>query len=511
MMDKRSDLILTNEMEKHIVPSSDPRWGPSYLPIHSNVFEKTASECYIPERIIKLVEGLKPRKDGRYVHINAVGSLSAWGSNKNGDAFPKWSLVHDSPPADIISFLHDKNISVPAEYGHETFETYAYPFVFHDNKDPLKSIGEKVTCSAYNDVMERVELIVFISDRHAPDLVRRIDAGDPIPWSMGCKVPFDVCSICKNTAKNRSEYCSHLRTLMNVTLPDGRKVYALNWFPRFFDISYVISPAWSEAWSLRKVASVGSPIASPVASAAQLYLPADLNFEKIATAQVHFRKAAVLKRAEEKAAEIEKNVPAEKGQDSLGKAPIKTPVYRELKKLVALHRDETPSIPGMELNGLKRDHSIRDILGGATACGIQLKKPEIDTLTDGDESKVPDSLDFESPPSRVLSVLKKWMPDRSLFDPPFAKRVIRIIRIRGNSEPDHEKRSSSSSSFNRYCALLREVDVSKLAARANELEILTARDPGAVDNSLAAVKTAETDERLRAVLPFVVGAGLHTS
>ena len=870
---KRSDLILSSEMEKHIVPSSDPRWGPSYLPIHSNVFEKTASQCYIPEKIIKLVECLKPRKDGRYVHINAVGALSAWGcfipgspvlredgrylsieeirrgdrvlgrsgqfrevltvwehdhhrdgmrisvegllddigttpnheflslpfdevrcdrdrsrrcipetsgtqnicqrpqslvcsimpktlvghwvsaetlalkdfllcalpehdaepifteeearaiglwvadgnfcgndlefsvadselfliedieclgkvkvyeghgacksvrvlrpdlvrkirslfgeyshgkripgnfsrqpegvilsllsgyfdgdgspnlkdsvsyahtvskdlalgiqrllwsvripstvcpapggyhvhfsldrgrrlaercrkfprhipkgrpsyrqffvddyvclpirkierfkingpvydleveeehaynvaqvvchnSNKNGDAFPKWSLVHDSPPADILSFLNDKGLSVPPEYGYETFETYAYPFVFHDNKDPLKSIGEKVTCAAYNDVMERVELIVFISDRHAPDLVRRIDAGDPIPWSMGCKVPFDVCSICKNAAKNRSEYCSHLRTLMNVTLPDGRKVYALNWFPRFFDISYVISPAWSEAWSLRKVASHGSPIAAPVASAVFAFQPSEIDFEKIASAQVQFRKAAVLKRAEEKAAEIEKQIPAEKGQDNLGRAPIKTPVYRELKKLVALHKDETPSIPKTELDSLKRDHPLSDILGGATACGIQLKKLEVDSLTDGDDSKLPDSLDFESPSSRILAVLRKWMPDRSLFDPPFAKRVIRIIRIRGNAEPDHEKRSSSSSSFNRYCALLREVDVDKLAARANDMEILEVRDQFAVDNSLAAVKTAETDERLRAVLPFVVGAGLHTS
>lgn len=513
MLDKRAELILENGIEKHLLPSSDPRWGPSYLPIHSRVFEKTASECFIPEKIIKLVEGLRPRKEGRYVHINAVGALHAWGSNKNGDAFPKWSLVHDAPPADIIAFLHEKGISVPPEYGHETFETYAYPFVFHDNKDPLKSIGEKVTCSAYNDLMERVELIVFISDHHAPDLVRRIDAGDPIPWSMGCKVPFDVCSICKNTAKNRSEYCSHLRTLMNVTLPDGRKVYALNWFPRFFDISYVISPAWSEAWSIRKVASCGSSlvVASPTISVPQSFVPYEPDFAKIASAQVRFHKAAVLKRAEEKAAEIEKTIPAEKGQDNLGNAPIKTPVYRELKKLVMLHKDETPSIPKTELDSLKNDHPLGDILGGATACGIQLKKPEVDVLTDGDDSKLPDSLDFESPSSRILAVLKKWIPDRSLFDPPFAKRVIRIIRIRGSAEPSHEKRSSSSTAFNRYCELLQGVDVEKLAARANELEILEARDPSAVDNSLAATKTAETDESFRAVLPFVVGAGLHTS
>lgn len=510
-MNKRATLILEPGIEKHIVPASDPRWGPSYLPIHSRIFEKTASQCYIPERIIKLVEGLKPRQDGRYVHINAVGALHIWGSNKNGDAFPKWSLLHDAPPPDVISFLHDKGLSVPQEYGHETFETYAFPFVFHDNKDPLKSIGEKVTCSAYNDQMERVELIVFIMESRAPDLVRRVDAGDPIPWSMGCKVPFDVCSICKNTAKNRNEYCTHLRTLMNVTLPDGRKVYALNWFPRFFDISYVISPAWSQAYSLRKIASTGAGVyAQPAASRQEAFMPHDLDFQKIASAQVVLHKAAVLKRAEEKSAEIEKQVPAEKGQDNLGKAPIKPVVHRELKKLVSQHKDEQPSLPLSELKGLKREHSLSDILGGATSCGIQLKSPEVEELTDGDETKLPESLDLDRPSSKIIAVFKKWMPERSLFDPPFAKRVVRVIRISGHVGNGLDKQSSASTSFNRYCELLRKVDVDTLASRANDLEILEARDPLAVDQSLVAVKTAEMDERLRTVLPFVVGAGLQS-
>jgi len=513
-MDKRATLILEPGIEKHILPASDPRWGPSYLPIHSRSFEKLASECYVPAKLLKLIGSLKPRKEGRYVHVNAVGALHAWGSNKTGDAFPKWSLQHDSPPPDILSFMNDKGLSVPTEYGLETFETYAFPFVFHDNKDPLKSIGEKVTCAAYNDQMERVELIIFILESRAPDLVRRIDAGDPIPWSMGCKVPFDVCSICKNTAKNRSEYCSHLRTLMNVTLPDGRKVYALNWFPRFFDISYVVSPAWTEAWSLRKVAHCepSMAVATPTGSIITAFTPAELDFEKIASAQVRFHKAAVLKRAEEKAAEIDKRVPAEKGQDNLGRSPIKPAVYRQLKAIVGEHKDSQRALPIEELQGLKDKHSLGDILGGATACGIQLKKPEIEVLTDGDAKKLPDSLDFENPPRGILSVLKKWMPDRSLFDPPFAKRVIRIIRIKKDAGGIDKKSSrSSSAAYNKYCELLQGVDVDKLASKANEWEILEARSPNAVDLSLVNVKTAGVGETLRAVLPFVVGAGLHKS
>jgi len=508
-MDKRAEMILEPGIEKYMVPASDPRWGPSYVPIHSRSFEKLASECYVPAKLIKLIETLKPRKEGRYVHINAVGALHAWGSNSNGDAFPKWSLLHDEPPADVLAFLREKSLVVPAEYGHQTFETYAYPFVFHDNKDPLASIGERVTCAAYNDQMERVELIVFLLESRAPDLVRRVDAGDPIPWSMGCKVPFDVCSICKNAAKNRSEYCSHLRTLMNVTLPDGRKVYALNWFPKFFDISYVISPAWKEAWSLRKIACAGSPtMAVPLSSTRDRFALYEPDFMKIASAQSRFQKAAVLKRAEEKAAEIEKQVPAEKGQDNLGTSPIKPPVYRELKKLVSMHESGTSAIPGLDMSVLKNE-PLSDVLGGATACGIQLRKPEIEDLTDGDASKLPESLDFESPSSRIMSVLKKWIPERSLFDPPFAKRVIRIIRISRSPESGVEKRSSGSAAYDRYCELLRKIDVNKLAAKANELEILEARDPSAVDQSLVAVKTAEVDERFRAVMPFVVGAGLN--
>ena len=60
---------------------------------------------------------------------------------------------------------------------------------------------------------------------------------------MGCKVPEDICSITGKRAKVRADYSDYLKFKMNQVLPDGRKVYAINEKPRFFDISIVTIPA----------------------------------------------------------------------------------------------------------------------------------------------------------------------------------------------------------------------------------------------------------------------------
>src|SRR5262249_17689284 len=75
-----------------------------------------------------------------------------------------------------------------------------------------------------------------------------------------CRVPFDVCSICKNKARTRAEYCAHLRYQMRQTLPDGRQVCAINTLPRFFDISPVAVGAEKASHILKKVAhAIGAP------------------------------------------------------------------------------------------------------------------------------------------------------------------------------------------------------------------------------------------------------------
>ena len=51
--------------------------------------------------------------------------------------------------------------------------------------------------------------------------------------------------------------CEHLQRMLNRILPDGRKVYAINDYPRFFDISFVFIGADKTAKVMAKLASVG--------------------------------------------------------------------------------------------------------------------------------------------------------------------------------------------------------------------------------------------------------------
>lgn len=69
-----------------------------------------------------------------------------------------------------------------------------------------------------------------------------------------CRVPFDVCTICRNVARTRDEYCSHLKHDINKILPTGELVAAINDYPRFFDSSKVFVEADRSSGTLAKVA-----------------------------------------------------------------------------------------------------------------------------------------------------------------------------------------------------------------------------------------------------------------
>jgi intein/homing endonuclease len=109
-----------------------------------------------------------------------------------------------------------------------------------------------------------------------------------------CKVPYDTCSICldwdlyrraqatfsperdkspgdavlryhralikkngkgiRGVSITRVDYCEHAKNNMNKILPDGRKVFVYNDYPRFFDISFVFIGADKTAKVMMKVA-----------------------------------------------------------------------------------------------------------------------------------------------------------------------------------------------------------------------------------------------------------------
>jgi hypothetical protein len=220
----------------HIFPNEPP------IRIVTSDFTKQASFC--PPEITSFCTDLKPEDGFTFIHLSALGENETWGSNVNGDAFPRKGLMNKG-----------------ASHGYKTFEMYAHAYQHHVNKDPSKAMGS-VKIAEWNPKMHRVELIVKLSNARGSGLIEKVASGEFPEWSMGCKVPYDTCSICKHAAKKVSQYCDHLKYAMNKILPDGRKVYAINDFPKFFDISEVVIGADKVAKTLRKVASSGRTYSS---------------------------------------------------------------------------------------------------------------------------------------------------------------------------------------------------------------------------------------------------------
>jgi hypothetical protein len=227
-------------------------------------FVKTAAAEWQPsnlhptvQRFIK--EGSAKSDKGVYVLVNALGASEYWGSNVNGDSFPESALIHSPPGWSEMSPEQMRRAAKDWKYGYPTFMN-AHPFKHHVNKDPSRAFGH-VEIAVWNPKMHRVELVVFIDRKlceknGATDVLERIENGEFPDVSMGCKVPYDRCSICDKKSKTQEDYCKHAKTMMNKILPDGRKVCVHNDFPRFFDISFVFIGADKSAKMLAKLAHV---------------------------------------------------------------------------------------------------------------------------------------------------------------------------------------------------------------------------------------------------------------
>ena len=218
-----------------------------FVLLSSENMHKTAE--YAPE-ILEYLEHLEKKIDKTYALVNALSAGEFYGSNRNGDYFPEMAL----------------------QAYHKTFEAMAHVYKHHINKDPRKSFG-RVVFSNYNPRMHRVELVIELDNRRAKDIIEKANSSiSDVKVSMGCKVPFDVCSVCGNRAKKISNYCDHLKTSMGRILGDGRRVYAINTMPKFFDLSIVAIPADRTAGFLAKVASDETTIVVPSAQIALDFL-----------------------------------------------------------------------------------------------------------------------------------------------------------------------------------------------------------------------------------------------
>lgn len=430
----------------------------------SGVFEKTAgappfSDWETGDDIRKFIRGLSAdqRKKNAYVLVNALGAGEFFGSNINADYFPWNALAHEGD-----------------DYGYKTFLN-AHAFQHHKNKDPTRAFGKPVV-SVLNPRMKRVELVIELNREKAiaegaDGVINRIDAGEFPDVSMGCKVPYDVCSICAHQSKTRADYCQHmmpppeLRGIYgpNKILQDGRKIYVLNTFPRFFDISFVFIGADKTAKVMAKLASKGQQVClgdvceipRPSAEVAELTsegvheiangyadrLRAAAGSEKTASVEdcemCKTAEALHKKSAAYKLAEIVKEVPS--GAFSM-------------KRLPQVERLE-PDLPDDILDGMS-EMPLSDMLSGTSGLGVILKPHEFQrsVLTRMGEGHLADRLRYENKVFRpsssmtdvsmandmlekmrdIMPLLAPYIHSRTAFGEPFR---IRIMVIKGGAKP----------------------------------------------------------------------------
>lgn len=217
-------------IEKEVLFDFPENPSPPMQMLDPQFFEKTAEYS---EELQEAIERLEKKLDHVYVLVNALSAGEFFGPNRNGDFFPEKELLNH----------------------HKTYESLGFQYKRHDNKDPKKSFG-KVVFAWYNPKMRRVEIIVELPAAKNREVITRINNGQYPKTSMGCRVPYDVCSICGNQAKTRGQYCDHLKLYMGRLWNDGKRVYAINVNPKFFDNSWVDRPAEATAGVLAKVASV---------------------------------------------------------------------------------------------------------------------------------------------------------------------------------------------------------------------------------------------------------------
>lgn len=319
---------------------------------HKAGFYKHASQ-----EVNDYLSTVSPEPGKRYVLVLAMSAGEYYGPNRNGDAFSE----------DPVKINGDWAVS-PGETlrdHYETFETHACCYRHHINQDPNKKLGDVVK-AFYNDKMHRVELLLEVDECDGSDIVTKLDAGKFPGVSMGCKIRYDVCSICGNKAPTRDQYCEHVNGKnpefgMNQLMPDGRRCFVWNPSPTLFDISFVFKPADKIGYTMKKVAG-----ADPY----ELKLSADLGKE---TERLTSKKAEL-----QKLSDIDKIIygdVVDPENSALGKneiAAAKSMTKNILPNIVS-GMEELPEDILSEMSS----HSFPSVFSTMNACGMCPSTPEI--------------------------------------------------------------------------------------------------------------------------------------
>ena len=392
------------------------------IDLFSRELSKYASRNYLPPKIEEYLKTAEPIEGGRIVLVHGLGSDEVWGINNNGDGFPEYMINDDGVKE--ATLINDDPAN---DWGYITFQKYAHSFADHVNNHPNNTIGGKVILADWNPEMHRVEIVMPIvpkatktaAARHkAEEAVHKIDQGEPIDVSMGCKVAYDVCKRCKNKAKNRSEYCDHAKHAMGQVMSDGVRIGVDNPRPKFFDISYVKRGADRAAKLLMKVASTTTVVRVP-----------DWPDHR--------------KKAGRKVSAIKKQVPMS-GVDPISALADRTEVDI-LKNVVPYDMSTSEKLPA-KVARLFSVYPAADVISTLTAAGVVLLPHELP------EKVASERFYTKEPAASILSDIdiQDLMVKRSMYTPFLVMRLTRKGLISGSGSKVASNVAADSAAMTRY-------------------------------------------------------------
>jgi len=245
---------------------------------------------------------IKPEKGKSFVHLITTGAGEFYGPNNNADFFNEKEGTVTIPKHHKTGREYQKKLEGGLTKYHSTFSKYGGVYREHHNsRKGATSLGD-IVLEACNPAMHRGELVIRLDNDMWADSLNKLASDKPVLFSMGCGVPFDICSVCGNEAKTRATYCDHLKYNKLGITKEGHQVYAINDRPHFHDISEVKVPADRIAFALAKVASANGQLAEDTAPS--MFLPLSL-INKVGTEAERNNAHALAKLAE-----IEKKITA---------------------------------------------------------------------------------------------------------------------------------------------------------------------------------------------------------
>ena len=330
-------------------------WGANGKPLRESFSTKTASEAS------DYIKAVQPKQGTSIVLVLALGAYERYDLNRNGDGFNEYAYKPGMQPtcgccrADNGAWVSQDETLLQH---YLSFEEHGKVYRHHQNTDPLKACGDVIK-AFWNAQMHRVELLVGVENQKAPDLAERIAAGDYPAVSMGCRIKYDVCTICGHRAPTRKQYCEHLKNGMRQVTKTGLRAGALNPSPRFFDISWVIRPADQTGYMLKKVAEHDSYVVRTAADA-----------------------GAYLDRVDEKRAAIQKLSDIDKVIRGVPvdhrTSPLTEPEANNVRRYHQAIRPALQRMPEMDPTTIQAlaKHPLAETLSTLSAAGVILTTPE---------------------------------------------------------------------------------------------------------------------------------------